>query len=112
VAKPLFDFLNGPDFSRLLLYLTTLFGAVAMYVFALNKGFEGSVPFLKKFFPKRAETFYNWADFLIVVLSGSIIGTICFRPADSLSALAAGFGWVGAMNVLITKREEPPGASH
>jgi hypothetical protein len=77
-----------------------------MYVFALNKGFEGAVPFLRKFFPKRAETFYNWADFCIVVVSGSIIGTICFRPQDSLSALAAGFGWVGAMTVLIARKDE------
>jgi hypothetical protein len=95
---------QSPEFSFVLFYLTTLFGATAMYVFALNKGFQGSVPFLKGFFPGRSETFYNRVDFFIVILAGSIIGTISFSPSSSLQALAAGFGWVGAMNVLMTPK--------
>jgi hypothetical protein len=95
-----------PQFNFVLFYLTTLFGAIAMYVFALSKGFDGAIPFLKKFFPQKSEAFYNRADFVIVIFAGSIIGTICFSPQNSLQALAAGFGWVGAVNVLMTQK--PP----
>lgn len=95
---------NSIHFSGALYYLTTLFGATAMYVFALNKGFEGAIPFLRRFFPNRTDTFYNRVDFFIVILAGSIIGTISFSPQSTLQALAAGFGWVGAMNVLMTPK--------
>ncbi|MBD3340232.1 MAG: hypothetical protein GF353_14055 [Candidatus Lokiarchaeota archaeon] len=95
--------LSDPRFSGAILYLTTLFGSAAMYIFSLNQGFEGSTKFLKRFFPNKSDIFYNRLDFFIVVLAGSIIGTIFFSPDSTLEALAAGFGWVGAINVLMNK---------
>jgi hypothetical protein len=89
-------------------YVTTLFGASAMYVFSLFKGFNGSVPALKKLLPNRAEVFYDRLDFLILVFTGSIIGTIFFHPQDTLQALSAGFGWSGAINVLVSQRGPDP----
>src|SRR5687767_5929174 len=83
-----------PEFG---LYLVTLFGATAMYAFSLQKGFPGSIPFLKKMLPLKSDVFYNRFDFALVVTSGSIIGHIFFQPVSTLEALAAGFGWVGAM---------------
>ena len=102
--RSVLELTNAVGFSVLLFYLTTLFGATAMYVFALNKGFEGAFPFLKRVFPGHSDTIYNRIDFFIVIFAGSIIGTICFSPTSSLQALAAGFGWVGAMNVLMTSK--------
>ena len=90
--------------DHLLNYLTTLFGATAMYVFSLNKGFHGAVAFLRRFFPGRPDLFYDRLDFIVVTLAGSIIGTIFFSPETRLAALAAGFGWVGAVNVLLSTR--------
>ena len=88
----------------LVYYLTTLFGATAMYVFSLHKGFQGAVDFLKRFFPGRAQVFYDRVDFVIVIFAGSLIGTIAFAPTNTLQALAAGFGWVGAINVLMNQK--------
>jgi len=89
-------------------YLTTLFGAMAMYLFSLAKGFEGSKPALKRLFPGKSEVLYDRLDFIAIILTGSIVGTIFFRPLSPLQALAAGFGWTGAVNVLTSQRTERP----
>jgi len=93
----------APDFTPVLYYLVTLFGASAMYVFSLNKGFEGSLAFLKRVAPGKTQVFYDRVDFVIVIFAGSVIGTIFFSPVSTLEALAAGFGWVGAINILLNK---------
>jgi hypothetical protein len=103
ILSVILNFLKGPLFVPISNYLTTLFGAAAMYVFSLNKGFQGSVDFLRKFFPDKSEVFYTRFDFFIVIIFGSIIGMIFFSPSTTLEALAAGFGWVGAINVLMTE---------
>ena len=92
-------------------YVTTLFGASAMYVFSLFKGFNGSVPALKRLLPNHADVFYDRLDFLILVFTGSIIGTIFFHPQDTLQALSAGFGWSGAINVLVSQRPQDAAGS-
>jgi hypothetical protein len=91
------------NYLATLRYLVTLFGSSAMYAFSLNKGFEGAIIFLKKAFPGRNEAFYSRMDFFVVSISGSIIGTIFFGPTNNLQALAAGFGWVGTVNVLLSQ---------
>jgi hypothetical protein len=86
------------------LYGMTLFGAFAMHVFQQYKGFTGSIGFLKAAFPARSAVFYVRLDLCIVVLFGSVIGYVVFSPTAPLPALAAGFGWTGAMQSLIAKR--------
>jgi hypothetical protein len=111
------DSLQTPGFLRVLLsdsvlrYVTTLFGAGAMYVFSLFRGFTGSVPALQRLLPNRSTVFYDRLDFLILVFTGSIIGTIFFHPQDTLQALSAGFGWVGAINVLMNQKPQTSGGS-
>ena len=46
--------LVSPYFIKAIYYVTTLFGSTAMYVFSLNKGFHGSVDFLRKMFPEHS----------------------------------------------------------
>ncbi|WP_155256486.1 hypothetical protein [Mesorhizobium loti] len=98
-----FLLLYGPAIQ---IYLTTVFGACGMYVFSSYKGFDNSINFLKRMFPERSDVFYARADFFLVSLSGSVIGIITFSPQGIYQALAAGFGWTGAMNVLL--KSEPP----
>lgn len=93
------------SFEVLIRYLITLLGSFAMYLFSFSKGFEGSVIMLKRLFPQRKKVFYDRLDFFLVVFIGSAIGTIFFNPKDSLQALAAGFGWVGAVNILLNQKE-------
>jgi hypothetical protein len=86
--------------------LTTLFGSAAMYVFSSYKGFDNSRNFLKNILPDRAPSFYYRCDFVIMSVSGALIGLITFTPQSIYQALAAGFGWTGAMNVLL--KTDPP----
>lgn len=81
----------------------TLFGAAAMYVFSLHKGFEGATPFLKRVLPGRSPVFYSRVDALAVTVVGGIIGFVFFAPASNFEALAAGFGWLGAVNVMLSQ---------
>ncbi|MBI1806503.1 MAG: hypothetical protein HYR76_05570 [Ignavibacteria bacterium] len=83
----------------------TLFGSIVMYIFSLFKGFQGAVAFLNKVLPGHSKVFYDRLDFLIVVMTGAIVGTIFFSPSNNLQALAAGFGWVGAINILLNQKE-------
>ena len=78
-----------------------LFGAAGMYIFSDHKGFENSKAFLKAQFPRRKKVFYSRSDFLMTTLVGTLIGLITFSPSNAYEALAAGFGWTGAMNVLM-----------
>src|SRR5215468_8725991 len=86
--------------------LTTLFGSAGMYVFSNYKGFDNSINFLKKMIPNRSDTFYYRTDFVLMSCSGALIGLITFSPQGIYQALAAGFGWTGAMNVLL--KSDPP----
>lgn len=92
-------------FQSIVRYMITLLGSFSMYLFSFSKGFEGTTAKLRQLFPNRKKVFYDRVDFVLVVLLGSAIGTIFFGPKDSLQALAAGFGWVGAVNILLAKRE-------
>lgn len=91
------------DWIRVLYFFITMFGAMAMYAFSLMKGFEGAATFLRRVLPDRQQVFYDRLDFVVVVIAGSIIGYIFFSPASQLEALAAGFGWVGAISVLMNR---------
>ena len=83
------------------LYLITLFGTLVMHVFQMNKGFNGSAEFLRGVFPDRSPVFYTRVDLVVVSFVGSLVGMIVFSPQSAISALAAGCGWVGALNTLI-----------
>jgi hypothetical protein len=104
-VEQLLDWLNNPYFHPIQYYITTLFGAGAMYVFSLHQGFQGSVLFLKKIFPERNAVFYHRLDCVLVVCFGSIIGTIFFAPTSTIQALAAGFGWIGSINILMSQAD-------
>ena len=101
----------GLDVKTLGLYIVTLFGSLSMYVFSLNKGLPVATPVIKKLFRNRSESFYDWSDLLVVVVFGSIIGSIVFHPQSALPALAAGFGWVGAVSTLVSQRPHELGSA-
>lgn len=97
--------LDPAAFLPFLRFGLTLFGAAAMYVFSLHKGFEGATPFLKRVLPGRRPVFYSRVDALLVTILGGVIGFIFFAPASNFEALAAGFGWLGAVNVMLSQSQ-------
>jgi hypothetical protein len=99
------DFLQSYG-QELKIIATTLFGSAGMYVFSSFKGFDNSINFLKRMVPGRSDTFYYRYDLIVMTISGTIIGLITFSPNGIYQALAAGFGWAGAMNGLL--KTEPP----
>lgn len=99
--NPLIGIVSDTSFIFLFNYFITLFGATFAYMFSIRRGFTGSETFLKRFFPGKTETFYFRLDFVLVTFCGSLIGTIFYAPGNPFQALAAGIGWVGAVNVLV-----------
>ena len=93
-------------YNEIFLGACVIFGAAGMYIFSDYKGFENSKSFLKAQFPRRKKVFYSRADFLMTTVMGSTIGLITFQPDTAYEALAAGFGWTGAMNVLMRSGEQ------
>ena len=87
-------------------YAVTLASAMLMYVFALYKGFNGATDFLRRAFPSRSDRFYVWADLITVTLAGTFFGIVLYSPTNLQQSLAAGVGWVGALQVLMN-REDP-----
>jgi hypothetical protein len=96
------DILAGPEFEGVRNYFFTMCGATSLYLFSLSKGFNGSTPVLKRLFPDRKEVFYDRVDFIVVIVLGSIIGYVFFHPNTPPQSLAAGFGWIAAVNALGT----------
>lgn len=92
--------------SEVRIVLITLFGSAGMYVFSTFKGFDNSINFLRRIVPNHSDTFYFRCDFVLMSFTGALIGLITFAPQGIYQALAAGFGWTGAMNVLL--KTEPP----
>jgi hypothetical protein len=45
------------------IYFLVMMTVMIAYVFSLYKGFDGDRPFVRKFFPGKSESFYNWMDF-------------------------------------------------
>lgn len=100
-------YLFGDEFAPIRWFILTVCGSTSLYLFSLSKGFQGSLPRLRHLVPGRSNVFYDRLDFLIVVLLGSIIGTVFFGPTNNLQALAAGFGWISAVNVLSSPKRGP-----
>jgi hypothetical protein len=104
------EVLGDPVARQCGIYLLTLFGTIATYVFGMQRGFEGAVSFLRRVLPGRSDAFYHRTDFILVSVFGSMIGAIIFDPHNAFQALAAGCGWVGALNVLLSGRGAPGAA--
>ncbi|HET7464937.1 MAG TPA: hypothetical protein VFJ82_27080 [Longimicrobium sp.] len=80
-------------------YLITLLGAAIVHIYRQDH-IESAAPFLRQILPRRSAAFYHRADAVLATVSGSLVGFIVFAPQSPLQCLAAGFGWMGAMNVL------------
>ena len=97
------NILSDQQSRAILMWLLTAFACAAMHIFSMVKGFEGSIPWLRRMWPERSDAFYHRVDFVMVVLIGSIIGYLLFRPEQIPHALTAGFGWIGAVSILVNK---------
>jgi hypothetical protein len=102
------DWLQTPDGKRafwaVIFYFVAMLGAIAMYLFASSKGRQSTVPRLRRLLPGKSDTFYYRTDFILVIIIGSAFGDIFFNPQAPIQALAAGCGWVGALNVLLERK--------
>lgn len=84
----------------ILYYLTVLLGCVVAQVFALWKDYTGARGFIRQAMPSWSDHAVIRADFYLVSIIGSIVGTILFAPNDYRQALFAGIGWFAAVHGL------------
>jgi hypothetical protein len=77
-----------------------LFGAVSMQYFSGGVETQGGTQFLKVFIVDKPELFYKRVNLVIATILGATIGFLYYSPDTAMEALAAGFGWTGAVKAL------------
>ena len=98
----IWGWITAPEQQR---FLATLAGAAGMHIFSLTKGFQGAEAWLRRMWPTKSDAWYARADFVCVVVFGTVVGQAFFGPDTVPKALAAGLGWVGAANIMLSPRQ-------
>lgn len=80
-------------------FFITVLGSLIMYLIAEGKNFPGIQIKIKQLYPSMSDEKVSRLDFIFMVFVGAFIGTIFFQPHNPITALAAGLGWVGALNM-------------
>jgi hypothetical protein len=79
-------------------------GAICAHILSLySDEFKGTIPFLKKMFPKRSSTFYFRLDFLVLPLIGALLAFVLLDPISLKSSIFAGLSWSGTLIALLKK---------
>ena len=86
------------------IFFQTWLGAICAHILSLySDGFKGTVPFLRKFFPEKNDTFYFRLDFLILPLIGALLAYILLDPTNLKSSIFAGLSWSGTLIALLKR---------
>jgi hypothetical protein len=85
-------------------YFQAWIGALCSHMLSLNiKEFQGTIPFLKKLFPLKSDTFYFRMDFLVLPLIGALLASVLLDPIGFKSSLFAGISWSGTLIALLKR---------
>jgi len=64
---------------------------------------------IEKLFPGRKRTFYEWVDFVLLLVFGTLISFFGYQPGDAIRGIFAGASAVAVLRqfVLKTTAEQP-----
>lgn len=69
-----------------------------------NPKFKGSIPFLRRFFPGKGDTFYFRCDTILLIIVGTILGMVLIQPTNTGSALFSGMTWYGTLSSMLKQK--------
>lgn len=86
------------------IFFKTWLGAVCAHILSLySEEFKGTIPFLKKMFPKKSTTFYFRLDFIVLPLIGALLAYVLLDPISLKSSIFAGLSWSGTLIALLKR---------
>lgn len=89
------------------IFLQTWLGAVCAHLLSLySDDFKGVIPFVKKIWPNKSDTFYCRIDFLILPLIGALLAYVLLDPASLKSSIFAGLSWSGTLIAMLKRSNE------
>ena len=92
--------------------VATIVGAASLKIFSINRGFEGTVRWLKLVRPRWSNARLHAVDTVVTTLLGAYIAWITFQPDSQANGFLAGLGWTGIINNVTLKQgsgAEAPG---
>jgi len=92
-------------------YFQTWIGAMCAHLLSLHSDdFKGTIPFIKKFFPSRSETFYFRVDFAILPIIGALLATILLEPATLRTSIFSGLSWSVSLIAMLKRESNSKGS--
>ncbi|MGV0757231.1 hypothetical protein [Empedobacter brevis] len=86
------------------IFFQTWLGALCAHLLSLySEDFKGTIPFIKKLFPNKTETFYFRLDFFILPLIGALLAYVLLDPSSLKSSIFAGLSWSGTLIAMLKK---------
>ena len=82
----------------LIVAVTAAFAAMLSFT---PKGFKGTIPFLKKFFPSWKEERYFRVNFVLIIIIGTFFGYLMSSPKSPVACIIAGLTWTGSIQALL-----------
>lgn len=88
--------------EKLILWISAWLGALCCHMLSMySDNFDGTQPFLKKFFPNHSEKFYVRINAIILPLIGAFLSIVLFEPTNIKGAVVAGLSWTGTLLALL-----------
>lgn len=86
------------------IFFQTWLGALCAHLLSLySDDFKGTIPFIKKMFPNKKDTFYFRLDFIILPFIGALLAYVLLDPSSLKSSIFAGLSWSGTLIAMLKK---------
>lgn len=82
----------------LIVAVTAAFAAMLSFT---PKGFKGTIPFLKQFFPSWKEERCFRVNFVLIIIIGTFFGYLMSSPKSPVACIIAGLTWTGSIQALL-----------
>lgn len=82
----------------LVVAFTAAFAAMLSYT---PKGFKGTIPFLKQFFPGKSKKCYFRVNFFLIIIIGTFFGYLLSKPETTTACIFAGLTWTGSIQAIL-----------
>lgn len=97
------------DASIVRVIIVAITAAFAAMLSFSPKGFKGTIPFLRQFFPGWKNEYYFRVNFFLIIGIGTFFGYLLSNPETNEACVIAGLTWTGSIQAIlhsVSKQEE------